>query len=101
LVISGGSDFHGGAAGNGLGSVAVPWAAWEGLKRRHHLVQASYQAGQAVRGRTTRMMFFMGADHKCKDKAPSTRFVPAGPCIMVAGLAPPDYLGWQKYFTPS
>jgi hypothetical protein len=47
------------------------------------------------------MIFFMGADLKCKDKAPSTRFVPAGPCIMVAGLAPPDYLGWQKYFTPS
>jgi hypothetical protein len=40
LVISGGSDFHGGASGNGLGSVAVPWAAWEGLKRRHHFVQA-------------------------------------------------------------
>jgi hypothetical protein len=40
LVISGGSDFHGGAAGSGLGSVAVPWAAWEGLQRTHHLVQA-------------------------------------------------------------
>jgi 3',5'-nucleoside bisphosphate phosphatase len=40
LVISGGSDFHGGKAGNGLGGVAVPWAVWEGLERRHHLVQA-------------------------------------------------------------
>jgi predicted metal-dependent phosphoesterase TrpH len=33
LLISGGSDFHGGALGNGLGSVDVPWAAWEGLER--------------------------------------------------------------------
>ncbi|MCL7453914.1 MAG: hypothetical protein M8467_12800, partial [Anaerolineae bacterium] len=40
LVISGGSDFHGGKVGNGLGGVAVPWAVWEGLERRHHLVQA-------------------------------------------------------------
>jgi len=35
LMISGGSDFHGGAMANGLGSVDVPWAAWEGLERRH------------------------------------------------------------------
>ena len=35
LQITGGSDFHGTGAGNGLGSVAVPWAVWEGLKRRH------------------------------------------------------------------
>jgi predicted metal-dependent phosphoesterase TrpH len=34
LLITGGSDFHGGVAANGLGSVAVPWAAWEGLDRR-------------------------------------------------------------------
>jgi predicted metal-dependent phosphoesterase TrpH len=38
LVITGGSDFHGGVLGNGLGSVAVPGAAWEGLKRRWRLV---------------------------------------------------------------
>jgi 3',5'-nucleoside bisphosphate phosphatase len=37
LMISGGSDFHGGAMANGLGSVDVPWAAWEGLERRHRL----------------------------------------------------------------
>jgi predicted metal-dependent phosphoesterase TrpH len=35
LLITGGSDFHGGMLGNGLGSVAVPWAAWEGLRRRY------------------------------------------------------------------
>jgi 3',5'-nucleoside bisphosphate phosphatase len=35
LMISGGSDFHGGPMANGLGSVDVPWAAWEGLLRRH------------------------------------------------------------------
>jgi hypothetical protein len=41
LMISGGSDFHGGALANGLGSVAVPWAAWEGLERRHRLKPAA------------------------------------------------------------
>jgi 3',5'-nucleoside bisphosphate phosphatase len=40
LLITGGSDFHGGFLGNGLGSVAVPWAAWKGLERRHRLVRA-------------------------------------------------------------
>lgn len=39
LLITGGSDFHGGRLGNGLGSVAVPWAVWEGLERRHRLLQ--------------------------------------------------------------
>lgn len=39
LVITGGSDFHGGMLGNGLGSVAVPGAAWEGLERRWRLAQ--------------------------------------------------------------
>jgi len=39
LLITGGSDYHGGMLGNGLGSVSVPWAAWEGLKRRHLLMQ--------------------------------------------------------------
>ena len=39
LVITGGSDYHGGVLGNGLGSIAVPWAAWEGLRRRHRLLQ--------------------------------------------------------------
>lgn len=37
LLITGGSDFHGGILGNGLGNVAVPWAAWEGLQRRYRL----------------------------------------------------------------
>jgi 3',5'-nucleoside bisphosphate phosphatase len=37
LLITGGSDFHGGATGNGLGSVAVPWAAWEGIERRRRV----------------------------------------------------------------
>jgi predicted metal-dependent phosphoesterase TrpH len=41
LLITGGSDFHGGMLGNRLGSVAVPWAVWEGLERRHRLTQAS------------------------------------------------------------
>jgi predicted metal-dependent phosphoesterase TrpH len=40
LLGTGGSDFHGGFLGNGLGSVAVPWAAWRGLDRRHQIVQA-------------------------------------------------------------
>jgi predicted metal-dependent phosphoesterase TrpH len=39
LLITGGSDYHGGMLGNGLGSVPVPWAAWEGLKRRHRMLQ--------------------------------------------------------------
>jgi predicted metal-dependent phosphoesterase TrpH len=37
LLITGGSDFHGGPLGNGLGNVDVPWAAWEWLERRHRL----------------------------------------------------------------
>jgi predicted metal-dependent phosphoesterase TrpH len=41
LLITGGSDFHGGFLGNGLGSVAVPWAVWQGLDRRHRLGQAN------------------------------------------------------------
>jgi predicted metal-dependent phosphoesterase TrpH len=40
LVVSGGSDFHGGPMGNGLGRVVVPWAAWQGLERRHRLLEA-------------------------------------------------------------
>jgi predicted metal-dependent phosphoesterase TrpH len=40
LSVSGGSDFHGGPMGTGLGRVAVPWAAWQGLERRHHLLGA-------------------------------------------------------------
>lgn len=39
LIITGGSDFHTGAAGTGLGGVDVPWAAWEGLERRLHRVR--------------------------------------------------------------
>lgn len=34
LLPTGGSDFHGGLLGYGLGSVAVPWAVWEGLQAR-------------------------------------------------------------------
>ncbi len=48
LLVTGGSDFHGGCLGNGLGSVAVPWAAWQGLERRHRL----RQAGHAHRARS-------------------------------------------------
>lgn len=40
LLPSGGSDFHGGNVGSGLGGVAVPWAVWEGLERRHRLTKA-------------------------------------------------------------
>lgn len=39
LLVTGGSDFHGGLLDNRLGNVAVPWAVWEGLERRHQLVQ--------------------------------------------------------------
>lgn len=35
LLITGGSDCHGGSAGSRLGNVTVPWAAWEGLVHRH------------------------------------------------------------------
>jgi len=41
LLITGGSDFHGSMMGNRLGSVAVPWAAWEGLERRHRLLKGA------------------------------------------------------------
>jgi predicted metal-dependent phosphoesterase TrpH len=34
LLIAGGSDYHGGMLSNGLGSINVPWAAWEGLQQR-------------------------------------------------------------------
>ncbi|MFC2036360.1 PHP domain-containing protein [Chloroflexota bacterium] len=44
LLVTGGSDCHGGMLGNGLGSVAVPWAVWEGLKRRHRLRRQDWQA---------------------------------------------------------
>ena len=37
LVITGGSDFHGSAIDNGLGSVSVPWPVWKGLERRWRL----------------------------------------------------------------
>lgn len=43
LLITGGSDYHGGMVGNGLGSIAVPWAAWEGLRRRHRLLQTGFE----------------------------------------------------------
>lgn len=40
LLPAGGSDFHGGRAGSGLGRVSVPWAAWQGLLRRYRVNQA-------------------------------------------------------------
>jgi predicted metal-dependent phosphoesterase TrpH len=40
LAVSGGSDFHGGPMGTGLGRVVVPWAAWQGLERRSRLLGA-------------------------------------------------------------
>ena len=48
LVVTGGSDYHGGILGAGLGNVAVPWAVWEGLERRHQrlLVQAHQEPTQ-------------------------------------------------------
>jgi predicted metal-dependent phosphoesterase TrpH len=46
LLITGGSDYHGGMFGHGLGSVSVPWAAWAGLERRHRLRQTG-SAGPA------------------------------------------------------
>jgi predicted metal-dependent phosphoesterase TrpH len=52
LAISGGSDFHGGPIGGGLGQVVVPWAAWEGLARRHRLERAAvlYPTGSEAPG---------------------------------------------------
>ncbi len=51
LLITGGSDFHGGALGNGLGSVAVPWVVWEALQRQHRL--GSLAAGRRPMAATT------------------------------------------------
>jgi predicted metal-dependent phosphoesterase TrpH len=51
LLITGGSDYHGGVLGNRLGKVAVPWAVWEGLKRRLRLLQA--QAARQAEGAFT------------------------------------------------
>lgn len=48
LLITGGSDFHGGMLGNGLGSVAVPWAVWEGLERRQR-AKLTHQAQPKVK----------------------------------------------------
>jgi predicted metal-dependent phosphoesterase TrpH len=50
LLLTGGSDFHGGMLGNGLGSVAVPWAVWEGMERRHRLTQAKSVLHAALTG---------------------------------------------------
>jgi len=52
LLPTGGSDFHGGRLGNGLGSVAVPWAVWEGLERRHRLIQSGASHTPPVTGST-------------------------------------------------
>jgi predicted metal-dependent phosphoesterase TrpH len=51
LLITGGSDFHGGMPGNELGSVAVPWAAWTGLERRHRLSRAAMARQAQVKAR--------------------------------------------------
>jgi len=40
LLVTGGSDFHSTLFGSGLGGVAVPWAVWEGLQRRHRQARA-------------------------------------------------------------
>jgi hypothetical protein len=40
LVITGGSDFHGGLLSNSLGAVHVPWAVWQGLQQRHRLLRS-------------------------------------------------------------
>jgi predicted metal-dependent phosphoesterase TrpH len=50
LLITGGSDFHGGPVGHRLGSVAVPWAVWEGLERRRLMQdQPARQRGTRTR----------------------------------------------------
>lgn len=51
LLITGGSDYHGGMMGNGLGSVDVPWAAWEGLARRHEVMRQRAAAKAQQRAR--------------------------------------------------
>ncbi len=51
LLITGGSDFHGGMLGHRLGSVAVPWAAWEALEHRHRLCEGrSGDRGRDIAG---------------------------------------------------
>jgi predicted metal-dependent phosphoesterase TrpH len=50
LLPTGGSDFHGGLLGHGLGSVAVPWAVWEGLERRYRLRRAGQARPQPLPG---------------------------------------------------
>lgn len=47
LLVTGGSDFHGGMLGHSLGSVAVPWVAWKALERRHRLLRS--RGGDRVR----------------------------------------------------
>ena len=50
LLMTGGSDYHGQVLGSELGSVAVPWAVWDGLQRRHRrmLVPAHTDAAPKV-----------------------------------------------------
>jgi predicted metal-dependent phosphoesterase TrpH len=50
LIVTGGSDYHGQVLGSELGSIAVPWAVWDGLQRRHRrlLVQARTDTGPRV-----------------------------------------------------
>jgi hypothetical protein len=47
LLITGGSDFHGGMLGHRLGSVSVPWVAWEALERRYRMIGS--KGGDPVR----------------------------------------------------
>lgn len=51
LLITGGSDFHGGMLAGRLGRVAVPWAAWEALERRSRTVNSSRTAQAQTQAR--------------------------------------------------
>jgi predicted metal-dependent phosphoesterase TrpH len=53
LVITGGSDFHGGLLYNRLGRVPVPWAVWEGLERRRRMMEAMSETGLRAHSRPT------------------------------------------------
>jgi hypothetical protein len=54
LLITGGSDFHGGVPGSGLGSIDVPWATWLGLERR--AVHRQARSGRQVKLRPSQSM---------------------------------------------
>jgi predicted metal-dependent phosphoesterase TrpH len=48
LLVTGGSDYHGGMLGKSLGSVVVPWAVWEGLERRRRQMLATETEPEAA-----------------------------------------------------